>query len=315
LHSIESAPVAAQAVRAVYSAMDRCIGEMRETFPDATFITVAMHGMGPNDADVAAMALLPELLYRSAFGEPYMKAIPFAGHLADGTPLFAEDGFWDSALLQAIPKKIVEPGLRARLMNRVARFSGLDLGTAAADELDWMPAARYAPFWREMPAFALPSYYDGRVRINVQGRESHGIVRPADYGKVCGQIAEMLGQCTNLLTGDQAVSEIRCPQKDAADVGEFEADLYVVWKNAPLGLRHPKLGAVGPVPYRRTGGHTGESGSLCIEGPAIFPGNRGTTSSFDVVPTILDLLGEKAALGISGASLQPSLASAGRPSP
>ena len=118
----------------------------------------------------------------------------------------------------------------------------------------------------------------------------------------------MLNDCTNLLTGGKVISRIHGPKQNPMDVGPTEADLYVVWQSAPLGLRHPTLGSIGPVPYRRPGGHTGEYGCLFIEGPAVAPGDRGLASSFDVVPTILDLLGEKPRSHVSGTSLASSLA-------
>ena len=63
LHALESAPPAAAALRKVYAAIDHMIGDLHQTFSDAILVLVAMHGMGPNDSDVPAMVLLPELLY------------------------------------------------------------------------------------------------------------------------------------------------------------------------------------------------------------------------------------------------------------
>jgi len=306
LHSVASAPFAAAAMRQVYEAIDRCIGDLRQGFPDVTLCVVAMHGMGPNDADVAAMVLLPELLYRSCFGSSYMKAIQNSGSLADGTPLLDEDASWEIFMQQAVPQR--PASLRSRLARRLSRVTGLDIGLPDSNHLDWMPAARYAPFWRRMPAFALPSYYDGRIRINVAGRESEGIVSAAQYASVCEKTIETLNQCTNLLTGEKVICDVHCPKQDPMDVGPSEADLYIVWKSAPLGLNHPRLGSIGPVPYRRTGGHTGEHGFLLIEGPGVARGDRAAASSFDVVPTVLDLLGEKSSPHISGTSLAGKLA-------
>lgn len=306
LHCVASAPFAAAAMRHVYEAIDRCIGHLRQAFPDATLVLAAMHGMGPNDADVPAMALLPELLYRSCFGSPYMKAIQNSGSLADGTPLLDENDSWEDVMWQAVPRK--PPTLRNRLARRLSRVTGLHFGVADPSDLDWMPAARYASSWCRMPAFALPSYYDGRVRINVAGRERRGIVSAAQYAAVCNETKEMLNQCTNLLTGEKVISNIYCPKQDPMDVGPSEADLYIVWKSAPLGLKHPRLGSIGPVPYRRTGGHTGEHGFLLVEGPGVAPGDRPPASSFDVVPTVLDLLGEKSSSHVSGTSLAATLA-------
>jgi predicted AlkP superfamily phosphohydrolase/phosphomutase len=300
LYGVESAPFAAAAMRNVYAAIDRCVGDLGRAFPDAVLLLVAMHGMGPNDADVAAMALLPELLYRSSFGVAYMNSVASSGSLPDGTPLMDKNAGWETLMLQAAPKPI---RFRDRLARRVSRLTGVQLGAAESTDLDWMPAARYAPFWRRMPAFALPSYYDGRIRLNVAGRESKGIVSPAQYVPVCSQLAEMLNECRNLLTGEKVISEIHCSKRNPMDVGRSEADIYVVWRSAPLGLRHPQFGSIGPIPYRRTGGHTGRAGFLLIEGPDIPSGHRGPASSFDVVPTVIDLLGEKPRSHISGISL------------
>jgi predicted AlkP superfamily phosphohydrolase/phosphomutase len=305
LHSVASAPFAAAAMRQVYEAIDRGIGDLRQAFPDVTLLVVAMHGMGPNEADVPAMALLPELLYRSSFGSPHMKAVQNFGSLADGTPLLDEDASWENVMWKAVPKPAK---LRERLARRISRLTGLDIGLSDSSDLDWMPAARYASFWRRMPAFALPSYYDGRIRINVVGRESEGIVSPDQYASVCESTIETLNQCTNLLTGEKVISEVHRPKQNPMDVGPSEADLYVVWKSAPLGLKHPRLGSIGPVPYRRTGGHTGEHGFLLVEDPAVAPGDRAPASTFDVVPTILDWLGEKPSSHVSGTSLAGRLA-------
>jgi hypothetical protein len=61
------------------------------------------------------------------------------------------------------------------------------------------------------------------------------------------------------------------------------------------------------VPHRRTGGHTGQYGFLSIVGEGMQAGNYGVASSFDVVPTIIDLLGETRKPGTSGKSLMPAL--------
>jgi predicted AlkP superfamily phosphohydrolase/phosphomutase len=173
-----------------------------------------------------------------------------------------------------------------------------------------MPAARYSRFWSKMPAFALPSYYDGRVRLNVAGREAHGVVPAAEYVKVCHQISDLIGDCLNLLNGKSLVSEIYCPKQNPYDVGSTEADLYIEWAGAPLGLSHPRYGSIGPFPYNRTGGHTGKRGFLNVIGSSMLKGHHGLASSFDVVPTIIELLGEPRLSGISGKSLLPEFMAA-----
>ena len=82
--------------------------------------------------------------------------------------------------------------------------------------------------------------------------------------------------------------------------------MLILWQGAPLGFDHPRLGRIGPLPYRRPGGHTGERGYACIAGPGIAPGDLGTRSAFDIVPTVIELLGA-AALATSGASFAADL--------
>jgi predicted AlkP superfamily phosphohydrolase/phosphomutase len=78
LHVLPSAKAAMTGLQNVYSAIDELIGGLAADCPDAMLVLFAPHGMGPNHADVAAMALLPELLYRAAFGENFMRSIRWA---------------------------------------------------------------------------------------------------------------------------------------------------------------------------------------------------------------------------------------------
>ncbi len=309
LHGLHSAPPAGAALRKVYSAIDDLIGDLYQAFPDTVLVLVAMHGMGQNDSDVPAMALLPELLYRLAFGSAYMRPSSF--------PSFCP------MVLRSSPKTVTGatfflkpshlPKARLKFHQRVARRikrtlaninpSPVVANTNSSVDLAWMPAARYSPFWPKMSAFALPSFYDGRVRINVVGREARGKIRASEYAETCQQIREVVSECRNLLNGKSVVSEIYCPKQNPHEVGPSEADVYIVWEGAPLGLSHPRLGNIGPLPYLRTGGHTGKYGFLSIVGDDIPAGQHGVVSSFDVVPTIIELLGQPRLSRVSGDSL------------
>jgi arylsulfatase A-like enzyme len=66
---------------------------------------------------------------------------------------------------------------------------------------------------------------------------------------------------------------------------------------------HPDHGTIGPVPYRRTGGHTGGYGFATLRGPGFSPSDNGLRSAYDVVPTLIDLLGEEPIGGLSGTTL------------
>jgi predicted AlkP superfamily phosphohydrolase/phosphomutase len=164
------------------------------------------------------------------------------------------------------------------------------------------PDARYQRYWRDMPAFALPSYYDGRIRINLKGREAAGTVEPDDYDSVCATLASLLHECRDSITGKPVVASIDRADRAPHELGPTECDLLVVWKGGPCGLVHPRLGAIGPLPYRRTGGHTGETGVAYVSGPSIKPGNYPGRSAFDVVPTVVEMLGVEPIAGLSGQS-------------
>jgi predicted AlkP superfamily phosphohydrolase/phosphomutase len=304
LHGIPSAKSAAEVIRKTYRATDDLVGELVGAFPDATVVLFSMHGMGANDADIPTMALLPEMLFRHAFGRPYLRPLAWPRSLPDGTPLLDENDVWETVMEKAVPRPTNGWGAPLR------RLFGIDPPEIAADfasaadfsPLDWMPAARYRPFWHRMPAFALPAFYDGRIRINLRGRESHGKISIEQYDSVCEQIIERLRECRNVQTGEPVVDAVHWREKDPMLVDPSEADIYVIWKSSPLGLASPTLGTIGPLPYRRTGGHTGAHGFMFVAGHGVTPRDAGTASSFDVVPTVLDFLGEKPLRKASGRS-------------
>jgi len=59
-----------------------------------------------------------------------------------------------------------------------------------------------------MPAFALPSFYDGRIRINLEGREARGVVTLGRYEATCGELERLLLECQTPRTGEPTVETI-----------------------------------------------------------------------------------------------------------
>jgi predicted AlkP superfamily phosphohydrolase/phosphomutase len=315
LHRLPSAGPAGEGLRAVYRAVDRLVGTLIEAFPDATAVVFATGGMGPNLSDVASMALLPELLYRHAFGRPLMRQHPAWGEAPGGIATLDEDANWSRDVNALIPEErsartVVRRSVSRFVPARVKRMLRGETGTDPAAtspvrlSLGWMPATRYQPYWPAMRAFALPSFYDGRIRINLAGRERNGSVRPSEYEAVCDEIEALVRACRDPATGEGAVDYFERPGRgrDPRTLGPTESDLNVIWRG-PLALDHPTLGRVGPLPYRRTGGHTGLHGLAYCSGPGIAPGDRGARSTFDVVPTLVELVGAAPVPGLSGVSL------------
>ena len=285
-----STDIAGKALLAIYREVDRLVGDFVTGFPDATVVAFAMNGMGANHSDIASMVLLPELLYRRGTGRGWLRGKWKVDGPAE-LPMLAEGEGWGGAAMRCVPPP---EGFEAYTAD----------GPGRRLSLDWMPATRYRPFWPKLPAFALPSFYDGRIRINLAGREAQGIVPPQGYTAVCNEIVAMLRECRDSITGAPAVKLIERPAKrDPLQLAPTEADLVVVWNGATLGLDHPRWGRIGPLPYRRPGGHTGRYGMAWIAGDGIAAGDRGVRSSFDVAPTLLDLLGETPQGPMSGRSL------------
>ncbi|HUJ46350.1 MAG TPA: hypothetical protein VLV55_04405 [Rhizomicrobium sp.] len=303
-HDVSGAPSAAAArngLHAIYAAIDDLTGLLMDEFPDADVVLFAMHGMGSNGADIASMALLGELLFRKRFGRPYMREEAWAARLPSGAPALPDDGSWHFRLEAMIPP----------LWHFKPPASGIGEDFVYARERDyavieWMPVTRYRPFWPEMDAFALPSFYDGRVRINLEGRESRGTVSRDKYADVLSDVRKLLADCREPRSGMPVLESMIVEQRDPYDIGPTQPDLYIHWKGTPIAFTHPELGQIGPLPYRRTGGHTNPLGFAYISGPGWRPADYGVRNSLDIVPTVIAMLGERdRARELSGEPISP----------
>ena len=156
--------------------------------------------------------------------------------------------------------------------------------------ITWQQPCWYQDQWPEMRFFALPTFYDGRVRLNVAGRESRGRVSVDSYVAVCEEVERHLRACRDARTGREVVADVRrlrCDDPMAEDGPD--ADLEIIFSGATDAWVHPDLGMLGPVPFRRTGSHSSR-GFAMIAGPGVNASDLGTHSAFDVTPTVLSLL-------------------------
>jgi predicted AlkP superfamily phosphohydrolase/phosphomutase len=320
LYHLPSAGPAGTGLRAVYHAVDRLIGTLSAAFPDAVPVVFSMGGMGPNHSDLQSMLLLPELLYRQAFGSAFFRQPQEWASCGDGSPvLLSGADNWEARIATGFPTPPPAPESRlhrfaSRVLPRPVKslIRRTSMRPARPESqtgplrlsLDWMPAATYQPHWQSMPAFALPSFHDGRVRVNLVGREARGSVRVENYRQVLDEIERLARDCIDPATGESAVDFVEYPApRDPRALAATQADLIIVWRGAATCFEHPTLGRVGPVPYRRTGGHTGAYGMAYIRADDRPAGDRGVRSSFDVVPTIIELMGKAPLRPVSGTSL------------
>jgi predicted AlkP superfamily phosphohydrolase/phosphomutase len=318
-HSHPSSKDACRALVDVHRALDQMVGELTAIAADAAIVVFTMGGMGPNYSDVPSMVLLAELLYRHAFAEPLLTVPAEWTAAPGGLPVLPGDERWSRASRAWIPEppEESESTLSKELRSLARRLPHSTKSALHGIRSTWnrrtqpvprtqpaQPTLRYRRHWPRMPAFALPSFYDGRIRINLKGRERHGLVDPSRYEETSRELETMLHECRNPRTGEPIVSHIERPWTgDPLALTGSEADLVVVWRGVVAALEHPRLGLIGPVPLRRTGGHTGPHGMAYVTNTAVERGDRGVRSSFDVVPTIAKLMNVEPSGPMSGSSL------------
>lgn len=249
LHEFPSAAPAREGLIAVYEAADRMLGEMLDAFPRARVLAFAAHGMGRNYGDVPAMLLVPELLYRHFTGRQGFSPDPAWAADGTGSPDLANAEHWAATIIERLSVKRARTPWGRRRLRR------------APTPLDWMPAARYGPAWSGMRAYAIPAYYDARVRVNLKGREGRGLVPVRRYGRTLDEVEALFRACTDPRTGRPLAIEIaRKEEGDPRARHATDADLIVRFLDDYYAFEHPQLGVIGPAPCRRTGGHTGGMG-------------------------------------------------------
>lgn len=159
--------------------------------------------------------------------------------------------------------------------------------------LEYQPPGRYREFRPQMRAFALPSFSDGYVRVNLEGRERDGVVPLHEYEQTLDEIETELRACVDPRTGEPVVKDVlRARADNPMDPDGAYPDLVVGWSHPIEAFEHPLVGMIGPFPLHRTGTHT-PNGFAFITGPDINPADLGTRSVLDLPPTILALLGRE----------------------
>lgn len=300
-------------------AVDRAVGTVLDAADENTAVVAfSQEGLAPNNLDIPSMAFLPELLYRMNFpgktclhgtasptNAPVPPEIRFPISLGWTRDIWARRSD-DSAL-----RRVLRHALPMEMAQKVLRVIGDD-----PDGLDYpknhdcyiQVPLWYSKFWPQMKAFALPSFGDGYVRLNLKGREPNGIVHPDDYDAVCDEVAEAILALRNPRTGRPLAADVIRPRSGPFedDAKAHPADLGVLWHAEPADIaEHPRHGRIGPFPHRRSGGHN-DHAFMIVRAPGIAPGsNLADGHTVDVSATILDLMGLPLTGNRDGRSLLP----------
>jgi predicted AlkP superfamily phosphohydrolase/phosphomutase len=293
---------------AVAKTVDDAVGEVLAAAPrNANIMLFSQEGMVANTGDMPGSLFLPELLYRYSFpGQRGIDPNP-ESRVGENEPpsppiLHPRSRAWfRKAWTMKHDDNPVRNFLRRHLPLEAGWFVEKIMGNPGGPghpwdfEVKYQPAVWYSNDWPRMKAFALPTAsQQGKIRINLRGREASGVVAIEEYDSVCAEIAQHLHALRNGRTGAPLVREITMPLKaaSATDPNEVFADLIVDWQPEPADvIDSPTYGRFGPVQYMRTGGHV-ESGFVVMAGPDIPAGSSFADGHvLDLAPSILNMIG------------------------
>lgn len=324
LYETLRAQVSHDPLLAIYQAIDTAIGEILAAAPEnARVIIFSAHGMGPATIDLPTFLYLPEFMYRYNFpgeyglgyGEPDAGVSPMVTEMEWN---YWERHLWGSKhdpnpvrrfLRKSTPTRIfnlIEPWLDKT--DKPDLISPFQLKREGEKTVPWNPGQWYKPLWSQMKAFAVPSFAEGYVRINLKGREPNGLVDPSEYHAVCDDICEKLYRLKEPRTGIPMVTRIVRTRENPLDRDPKlpDADLIVVWQDefASDVMESPDYGMFGPLPPYRSGSHRSK-GFFMATGPDVPVGTDLTSGHvLDLAPTILDWMGTSVPGHLDGKPLE-----------
>ena len=284
------------ALREVYKEIDDGLGRLLDAAgPEAKVIVLASHGIGPY---IGGPQLLPEVLTRLG-----LSAGP--------------DGLARRALRRALFTLRQTPPSLKRLAYRLRRRPGLAwldrrAGTASVGLDDKQLGS---PVCKALP---VANNRCGAIRLNLQGRDRHGIVPPEAAEDLMAFIEQELLALTDPGTGRRLVTRVeRAGDLFGAERSPLVPDLIVVFRS-DLGsieaCESPTIGRfryrLHKAAYKRMGDHTPDSRAW-IRAPGFPAGIESADGSvLDLAPTILSLLEVPVPAEMTGAPLQrnPNLA-------
>jgi predicted AlkP superfamily phosphohydrolase/phosphomutase len=271
------------ALRQVYMAADKAVGEMIDCAGEETAVLVfALHGMEVNRSRTI---LTSEMLSRVLSGpdRSQMQArLPRLDRMRNAVPVR-----WRSVVKNRLPIFLQD------WLSVFWRLRGID--------------------WNTVRAFAQFGDLDAYVRVNLRGREAQGIVEPGqEYADLCKQIADGFRTFVDEDTGECVVEDIEFSQELFPDGAHRDSlpDLIVHWAK-PSAARHRRIVSAdfGAIDWPTPGHHPqGRSGDHARSGFLLSRGFETTAagedaSILDLAPTIYDLLGKERPGEFQGRSL------------
>ncbi|HEX6476338.1 MAG TPA: glycosyltransferase [Acidimicrobiales bacterium] len=253
-------------LRAVYGAIDETVGmALERAGREATVFVHMSHGMR---AHYDATCLLDPVLWRL---DQYLSGDGDRGSLSRAADL----------ALTWLPSSARGAVLgRATTLGR--RYAERFPGGYFTEDLPWIAQRR----WWMQPNDTVC----GSVRLNLEGREPHGLIRARRARDAAAWLAERLLELVNLDTGERVVRQAYLTDDNYERVaGDAFGDLILEWnRDAPIETVWSPATGVVRVPYYgwRSGDHH-RQGLLLARGPGIRPGPRfAQMPMVDVAPTV-----------------------------
>lgn len=201
--------------------------------------------------------------------------------------------------------RMLPRGLKMRLDERFRGLSHRMIAGSFIFDVDWAHTTAYCYYWDTDPY------------VNLQGREPHGIVPPAEYNAVRDGIAEQLLAARDAATGRPVVKHVlRCEDAYHGPCVDSSPDLIVWWDDTGpierIRLGDSADGAPDALPSTTlwdvvTGGHHPD-GTVILWGRGVRPGCSLTGANImDIAPTTLHLLGEPVPTNMDGKVLTDAL--------
>jgi predicted AlkP superfamily phosphohydrolase/phosphomutase len=255
-------------IREVYRAIDRELGLLLADLPErANVFLVSSVGLVDHYPTNGLLeAFCRDLGYQAA-----PEALPSSLHPMEMLRRLLPES-WRVALGQYLP-----PQTRERL---------------------YVEAFRRGTDWGRTTAFPIPGLCTGYLRVNLQGREPMGIVKPGgEYEQVLDRLEADLKLLVDPASGGPAVEEVlRVNDAYGPDRHPALPDLYVKWVPRPYSMDrvlHPRAELrQSRHPFFRSSDHS-QAGFVAAAGPAVRScGDIGPVSVLDLAPTFLALLDE-----------------------
>jgi len=265
-HLMESGPTGipdpSDGMLRTYVASDRALGRVIEAAgPDALIAVISNKGMGPN---VGGPHLMTEVLHRLGLGAERR----LRRRLWDRVP----------ATMKSRMMKTLPPAVRDPLRRRAA--VGAEPGFKAGSK-----------------AISIRSDQDAVVRLNLVGRDVHGVVRPgAEADRLLDELRTELLNLRHPTQSSQAIVEKVVIVDDEWDSNRAETipDMIVHFRQdlgAIESCTSDRVGRIAiPLASIRTGNHNSHHRAWVV-GAGVSAGATASAHTIDIAPTLLARLG------------------------